>query len=382
MPHLAETFLGTFLVSLTFNLRTLIVRAKIFLITSSDMPLNLTQWRMIMHVKLALLTFFIVLSLMLGNTSKLPAQDGNGSPSDPVLELPVRFHLLSDITMQKAGVEMGMWVTAEDVTNHIVPEMNRIWEPAGIRWVVESILIEQSADIANKQDVIERIQDSDRSTSTLTSEVRSLFPADATHEAIINLHLFPFIGGTRQGFAATGGGWESGIPNDGGNIAYVGVWTDKPSGGRNPPFQFPLTEALPFTIGSIARTCAHEVGHNLRLGHPNTSTQSVFNRLMGGIRDGYDLVEDEISSSRSVAERRLDAIARYNSLFPPVLLGDANGDRVVDNFDIVGFAMALFNRPMYVAMYPDSEPEVVLDMNDDGEFNNFDIAGFATALGF
>ena len=290
-----------------------------------------------MHVKLSLFTFLIVLSLMLGSTSKLPAQNGNGSPPDPVLELPVRFHLLSDITMEKAGVEMGMWVTAEDVTDHIVPEMNRIWEPAGIRWVVESILIEESADIANKQDVIERIQESDRSTSTLVSEIRSLFPADATHQAILNLHLFPFIGGTRQGFAATGGGWESGIPNDGGNIAYVGVWTDKPSGGRNPPRQFPLTEALPFSIGSIARTCAHEVGHNLRLGHPNTNTQTVFNRLMGGIRDGYDLIEDEIDSSRSVAMNRLAAIERYNVLFPPTLLGDVSLDGVVDFFDIQPF---------------------------------------------
>ena len=60
-----------------------------------------------MHVKLPLFTFFIVLSLMLGSVSKLPADDGNGLEC---LELPVRFHLLSDITMEKAGVEMGMWV--------------------------------------------------------------------------------------------------------------------------------------------------------------------------------------------------------------------------------------------------------------------------------
>ena len=334
-----------------------------------------------MHVKLPLFMFFIVLSLMLGNVSKLPADDGSGLPC-PMLELPVRFHLLSDITMEKAGVEMGMWVTAEDVTDHIVPEMNRIWEPAGIRWVVESILIEESADIANKQDVIERIQESDRSTSTLVSEVQSLFPADSRHQAIFNIHLLPFIGGTRQGFAATGGGWNSGIPNDGGNIAYVGVWTDKPSGGRNPPQMFPLTEALPFSIGSIARTCAHEVGHNLRLAHPDRSTQVVFNRLMGGTRDGYDLIEDEIVSSRAVAMNRLDAIARRDILFPPVLLGDADGNGIIDNRDISAFAMALFVRPMYLAMYPDSDPEVVLDMNGDEEFNNQDISGFATALGF
>ena len=194
-----------------------------------------------MHIKLPLFMLCIVLPLMFCNGSKLPADDGNGLPC---LELPVRFHLLSDITMEKAGVEMGMWVTAEDVTDHIVPEMNRIWEPAGIRWVVERILIEESADIANKQAVIESIQESDRSTSTLVSEIQSLYPADTRHQAILNVHLFPFIGGTRQGFAATGGGWESGIPNDGGNIAYVGVWTDKPSGGRNPPPTVPFDRSV------------------------------------------------------------------------------------------------------------------------------------------
>ena len=103
---------------------------------------------------------------------------------------------------------------------------------------------------------------------------------------------------------------------------------------------------------------------------------------MGGIRDGYDLIEDEINSSRSVATNRLDAIARYDVLFPPALLGDANGDRVVNNLDIGGFAVALFSRSMYSAMFPDSLPEVVLDMNDDGQFNNLDISGFAAALGF
>ena len=65
-----------------------------------------------------------------------------------------------------------------------------------------------------------------------------------------------------------------------------------------------------------------------------------------------------------------------------VLLGDANGDGFVNNFDISSFAMALFNRPMYETIYPDSDPDVVLDMNGDERFNNFDIAGFATALGF
>ena len=64
------------------------------------------------------------------------------------------------------------------------------------------------------------------------------------------------------------------------------------------------------------------------------------------------------------------------------VLGDANGDGVVDNQDIAAFALALFNRPMYLQLYPDCDPGVVLDMDNDGSFNNQDIAGFAAALGF
>ena len=63
-------------------------------------------------------------------------------------------------------------------------------------------------------------------------------------------------------------------------------------------------------------------------------------------------------------------------------LGDANGDGIVDNLDIVPFALALFNRPVYSSMFPATDPDVKMDMNNDGVFNNLDITGFATALGF
>ena len=66
----------------------------------------------------------------------------------------------------------------------------------------------------------------------------------------------------------------------------------------------------------------------------------------------------------------------------PVLLGDANGDGVLTNRDIASFALALFDRPMYLMQFADTDPDVVLDMNNDGVLTNRDIAGFAAALGF
>ena len=65
-----------------------------------------------------------------------------------------------------------------------------------------------------------------------------------------------------------------------------------------------------------------------------------------------------------------------------VILGDANGDGAVDNFDIIAFGLALFDPTMYASMYPGVDPDVVLDMNGDGSFNNLDTSGFGEALGF
>ena len=64
-----------------------------------------------------------------------------------------------------------------------------------------------------------------------------------------------------------------------------------------------------------------------------------------------------------------------------ILLGDANGDGVINNQDIGSFGLALFNRAAYELMFPTLDPDEILDMNGDGVFNNFDIGGFANALG-
>ena len=63
-----------------------------------------------------------------------------------------------------------------------------------------------------------------------------------------------------------------------------------------------------------------------------------------------------------------------------VVLGDANGDGILNNLDIGAFVLALTNPVAYQAMYPDVDADVVLDMNDDGVFDNLDISGFVSAL--
>ena len=60
--------------------------------------------------------------------------------------------------------------------------------------------------------------------------------------------------------------------------------------------------------------------------------------------------------------------------------GDANGDGVVTNDDILPFVQALTMPAAYAAAYPDVDPDVVLDMNGDGSFSNDDILGFVALL--
>ncbi len=230
---------------------------------------------------------------------------------DGVIQLPVRFHIIKGIEMSKRGVEMKMWVTPEDVEGTILPEINRIWRPARIQWVAESISVEEPAQIPSREETIRDIARATRETPDRTKKILSLFDPKKRHPVVNNLYLFPFVGATSQGFASFGGGTSIESNPDGGSRCVVGVWTDKPSGARKPPQRFPLREELPFKVGSIARTCSHELGHNLLLQHPDKATQTTFHRLMGGRRHGYDLTPKEIALARRVAVGRAKVVLKW-----------------------------------------------------------------------
>jgi len=241
----------------------------------------------------------------LAGLDKLP--DDSGS----IIQLPIRFHLVKDIEMVKKGVHMEMWLTPRDIEQTILPEVNRIWLPAGIQWISESIMKEGPAEIPDREEVVRHIAAATRGTPDRTKKILSLLDQKNRHPVIHNLYFVPFVGATSQGFALSGGGSDlSGNP-DGGSRCVVGVWTDKPSGAIRPPQKFPLREGLPFKIGSIARTCSHELGHNLLLQHPDKDTQTEFNRLMGGRRPGYELTSEEISLARRVAGGRAETILQW-----------------------------------------------------------------------
>ena len=52
--------------------------------------------------------------------------------SKPKITVPIRFHIVSGLSMNKNGLVMESWVTAADIENTILPEVNRIWRAAEI----------------------------------------------------------------------------------------------------------------------------------------------------------------------------------------------------------------------------------------------------------
>ena len=217
--------------------------------------------------------------------------------ADATIVVPVRFHIVLDLPMKKDHLEMMSWVTKNDIENSILPEVNRIWRPAGISFVVESILNSRALSVANQAQLIDGIVNSHRdsrgkSDPKRIKKLNKLIDWTYHNSKIINVYLVPYLGEKSQGNAK---------PKR--KRIFVGQWSDKASKGRKPPEKFQLTEPLPFKTGSISRTIAHEIGHVLGLKHPARATQSAFDLLMGGKRAGYSLTQKEIEFARKKAAK-------------------------------------------------------------------------------
>ena len=243
---------------------------------------------------LLLTTIAAVVLVGCGESPTMMATDKEAD-ANAIIKLPIRFHILHGVTVEKKGVNMNMWIKDSHIHDTIMPELNRIWKPAKIEWYVESIAEEIISEVSDEQNkAINLISNSKRDQNGKSDPRRipliyDFFDEKKNKSDSYNIYLFPYIGETSQGNAK------------GRNRAIVGVWTDKPSRGTRLPIRFQLSEKLPFKIGSIARTCAHELGHNLGLRHPDKSKQKITGRLMGGRRHGYLLTDPEIVTARKYA---------------------------------------------------------------------------------
>ncbi len=216
-----------------------------------------------------------------------------------LLTLPIRFHITQGATMAVKSQKMEMWVQPADLTGPVLQEVNRIWKPANIQFTVERAQVEPLLRPANFAELIKSVQDSKRGEeeqlgSRRTDSIGKLLDPAQHHATALNVYLLPYIGSTYQGYAKLGG-----------NQAVIGVWTDKFSRGEKPPVRTLLVEPEPMKMGSLARTIAHELGHNLTLVHPDKSIKSEIGRLMGGRKQGYSLTKEEISQARESARKHL-----------------------------------------------------------------------------
>lgn len=227
--------------------------------------------------------------------------------SDGIIRLPLRVYIITDIELEQKGVRMSSWVAPMDIDRVVLPEINRIWKAAGIEWSIESVLEQAAADVANREEAITYIQNAKRDAAGKSDPKRmplihAFCDKENRHPAIHNLYFFPYLGQTSQGNARNRG-----------NFAVIGVWTDKPSRAFRPPEKFILVEEAPFKIGSIGRTCAHELGHNLGLVHPDSATQTQFGRLMGGRKPGCDLTPEEVKLARETGIKRAEEVLQWVS---------------------------------------------------------------------
>ena len=220
---------------------------------------------------------------------------------DALLKVPIRFHVTQGATMTVKGQAMDVWVKPEDLTTQVITEVNRIWKQANIQFEIERAQVEpllKPADFAELLRSVETAKrgDEEERGSARTDNIQKLLDPAQRHSSAHNVYLLPYIGGTYQGYAQLGG-----------TQAVVGVWTDKFSRGEKPPVRTLLVEPEPMKVGSLARTIAHELGHNLGLSHPDKSIVSPVGRLMGGRTQGYGLTPEEIATARETARRHLAA---------------------------------------------------------------------------
>ncbi len=212
-----------------------------------------------------------------------------------IIQVPVRFHLVTDLSVPKNGQALAGWVTAEDLKGTVVPEVNRIWRPAGIEFVVEQVARAASLQPANRSDLLNSIGTAHRdeeghANPQVVGWYKELLDFSAESASSVNVHLVPYMGETSQGVA-----------NPGRRRVLVGEWSDKASRASQPPRRVQLTEEEPFRGGSLGRTLAHELGHILGLRHPSRDRPPGPDRLMGGGRPGYHLTDEEIATARSAA---------------------------------------------------------------------------------
>ena len=201
---------------------------------------------------------------------------------------------------------MESWVSEDQIRNVIMPEVNRIYSEANISWEIEELVVEPAAT-RNYETAADWLSASDRSSPN-PQRIRHYFdliPSATVDDSMVNLYFFTFTGNTRQGranicstnlsFGLDEEPFNMSAPPVACSLTVVGQWSNKYLADGAVPEE--RTISAPDGTSSLAMTVAHELGHNLGLGHP----ESKESNLMNGSSSGHGLTDDQISTAREYA---------------------------------------------------------------------------------
>jgi hypothetical protein len=239
-------------------------------------------------IKALLFSFIFSFTLLTSLTSQ--ANETN-------IPLTLRFHVVTKLDIPKDSHKLKSWITEDDIKNKVLPEVNRIWKTANISFNLDSVLFTPSLHPSNKKQITGYIANAKRDEDGKADPERiellsNLINFENENPNAINIYFVPYLGEASQGHA------KRKIKR-----AFIGQWTDKPSKGKNAPERFKLVENGVFKEGSIGRTVAHEIGHILGLKHPEKTTQTQINLLMGGKKAGYSLTKKDVEKARQRAKK-------------------------------------------------------------------------------
>jgi hypothetical protein len=235
---------------------------------------------------------FLAMPILLLLCFQSPAQ-----AAVPTITLPLCFHIVQGMPMQKKGVLMESRVSEHDITSVLVPEVNHIWSQAGIRFRVQCIDHVMVKSHPDQDTLIRQVEQARRDEHGKADKTRihaldTLLGNPAHDGSVIHVYLVPYLGETSQGNTSRKQ-----------RRVYLGQWTDKASGGQSPPVPFQLAGKDGDRQGSLGRTLAHELGHVLDLKNTDKTTQTEFGLLMGGKKEGERLLPEEVRVARQHARK-------------------------------------------------------------------------------